>query len=45
MPYTAVQRWRRVEDEPIQPVQCNENNGDFFSQGLVPVPEATKSDF
>jgi hypothetical protein len=45
MPYTAVQRWRRVEDEPIQPVQCNENNGDFFSQGLVPVPEATKPDF
>jgi len=24
---------------------CNENNGDFFSQGLVPVPEATKPDF
>ena len=45
MPWTAVQRWRRVENAPILPVQCNENNGDFFSQGLVPLPEATKADF
>jgi hypothetical protein len=45
MPWTAVQRWRRVDTAPILPVQCNENNGDFFSQGLVPLPEATKADF
>jgi hypothetical protein len=45
MPWTGVQRWRRVENAPILPVQCNENNGDFFSQGLVPLPEATKADF
>jgi hypothetical protein len=44
-PWTAVQRWRRVEDAPLLPVQCNENNGDFFSHGLVPLPEATKPDF
>jgi hypothetical protein len=44
-PWTAVQRWRRVETAPIQPIVCNENNGDFFSQGLVPMPEATKPDF
>jgi hypothetical protein len=44
-PWTAVQRWRRVENAPIRPVQCNENNGDFFSQGLVPVPHADKPDF
>ena len=44
-PWAAVQRWRRVENAPISPVACNENNGDFFSQGLVPVPEATKPDF
>jgi hypothetical protein len=45
MPWTAVQRWRRVEEAPILPVPCNENNGDFFSHGLVPVPEAAKPDF
>jgi hypothetical protein len=45
MPRTAVQRWRRVESGPIQPIVCSENNGDFFSRGLVPMPEATKPDF
>jgi hypothetical protein len=44
-PWTAVQRWRRVENAPIATYQCNENNGDFFKQGLVPLPEATKPDF
>jgi len=44
-PWTAMQRWRRVEEAPIQPVACNENNGDFFEQGLVPLPEAVKADF
>jgi hypothetical protein len=44
-PWSAVQRWRRVENAPIQPIVCNENNGDFFEQGLVPMPEAAKSDF
>jgi hypothetical protein len=41
----AVQRWRRVENAPIQPIVCNENNGDFFEQGLMPQPEATTPDF
>jgi hypothetical protein len=45
MSYTAVQRWRRTENAPIVTHQCNENNGDFFNQGLVPLPEATKPDF
>jgi hypothetical protein len=45
MPWSAVQRWRRVEASPLLPVACNENNGDFFSQGLVPVPEAAHPDF
>jgi hypothetical protein len=46
-PWTAVQRWRRAENASISPMACNENNGDFFRQGLVPVPvpEATKPDF
>jgi hypothetical protein len=45
MPWSAVQRWRRVENGPLLPVACNENNGDFFNQGLVPVPEAAHPDF
>ncbi len=45
MPWMAVQRWRRVESAPLLPVACNENNGDFFSHGLVPLPEAAKPDF
>jgi hypothetical protein len=45
MPWSAVQRWRRVEEAPLQPVACNENNGDFFNQGLVPLPESAKPDF
>lgn len=44
-PWTAVQRWRRVDDRPLTPVTCNENNGDFFDQGLVPMPEAAAADF
>src|SRR5215471_107732 len=45
MPWSAVQRWRRVENAPLQPVVCNENNGDFFSHGLKPLPETAKPDF
>jgi hypothetical protein len=44
-PWSAVQRWRRVENAPIQPIVCNENNGDFFEQGLTPQPEAATPDF
>jgi len=44
-PWKAVQRWRRVEDAPILTVPCNENNGDFFNQGLVPLAEAKTPDF
>ena len=44
-PWKAIQRWRRVEDAPILTVPCNENNGDFFNQGLVPLAEAKTPDF
>ena len=45
MPWTVVQRWRGVENTPIATCQRNENNGDFFKQGLMPLPEATKPGF
>jgi hypothetical protein len=45
MPWSAVQRWRRVDNEPLSTATCNENNGDFFGHGLVPLPEAAQPDF
>jgi hypothetical protein len=44
-PWMAVQRWRRVERAPISGELCNENNGDFFDQGLAPIPQAANPDF
>jgi hypothetical protein len=44
-PWTAVQRWRLVEEAPILQVACNENNDDFFNHDLVPLAEAAKPDF
>jgi hypothetical protein len=44
-PWTAIQRWRRVENAPMSMATCNENNGDFFEHGLVPLPQADKADF
>jgi len=44
-PWTAVQRWRRVELAPILQVPCNENNGDFFNLGLAPLAQASTPDF
>ena len=43
-PYMAVQRWRRF-DMPLSGATCNENNGDFFAPGMVPIPQADKPDF
>jgi hypothetical protein len=44
-PWTAIQRWRRVDRATISTVTCNENNPDFFNHGLVPLPQADKLDF
>jgi hypothetical protein len=44
-PWTGVTRWRRVEDAIIIQVPCNENNGDFFNQGLVPLAQDDTPDF
>jgi hypothetical protein len=41
----ASHRWRRVEATPSLMASCNENNGDFFSLGLAPAPEAAAPDF
>jgi hypothetical protein len=45
MSWSAVHRWRRVETAPSLMASRNENNGDFFSLGLAPLPEAAEPDF
>jgi len=44
-PYHAVQRWLRRENATLPLTPCNENNDDHFNQGLVPLAQATTSDF
>jgi hypothetical protein len=44
MPWSATQRWRRVERELTEQI-CAENNLDFFNYGVVPIPQAAKADF
>ena len=44
-PWDAIQRYRRIEQAPIQEIACAENNGDVFHQELDPMPQADKPDF
>jgi len=43
-PLTMQQRWSKV-NEPMGESICAENNFDFFSQNLFPVPMHEKPDF
>jgi hypothetical protein len=43
-PLTMMQRWFKAKGRMIETV-CAENNFDYFSQGLFPVPMADKPDF
>ena len=43
-PLTMQQRWTKV-NEPMKESICAENNFDFFSQNLFPVPAAEKPEF
>jgi hypothetical protein len=45
MPWTASQRYRRVEPGPMGEFACAENNGDHFHQGIEPMPQADTRDF
>jgi hypothetical protein len=43
-PLTMRQRWFKA-DAPMKETVCAENNFDYFSQGLFPLPQADKPDF
>ena len=45
MPWSAIQRWRRVSDRPMTEMICAENNLNFFNYDVVPIPQADKPDF
>jgi hypothetical protein len=44
-PWNAIQRYRRMDNGPMQETVCLENNDDHFNQGFDPIPTAEKSDF
>ena len=45
MPWTAVRRFNRVENRPIEENACAENNTDYFNFAVDPIPEDTTPDF
>ncbi len=45
MPWSAMQRYRRVEQGPLREAVCAENNANFFTYEIEPIPHADKPDF
>ena len=45
MPWSAMQRFRRVHAGPMPEDICAENNINPFSFDVVPIPQAAKPDF
>ena len=44
MPWTGVQRWKRIS-RPLEEYLCEPSNVGFFGYEVVPIPEAEKPDF
>ena len=44
-PWNAIQRYRRVEQGPMQESSCAENNEGQFESAVDPIPTAQKPDF
>jgi hypothetical protein len=45
VPWNAMQRYRRVEQDPMREAVCAENNAKFFNYDVEPIPQADKPDF
>ena len=45
MPWSAMQRYRRMERGPMGEQVCAENNANFFDYNIEPIPHADKPDF
>jgi hypothetical protein len=44
MPWSATQRWRKVE-RLLEEYPCEESNASFLGYDVVPIPTAAKADF
>jgi hypothetical protein len=44
-PWSAIQRFRRVQAGPMEEAICAENNVNPFNFAVVPIPQADKPDF
>ena len=44
MPWTGVQRWKRIA-RPLEEYLCEPSNDGYFSYDVVPLPKAEKADF
>jgi hypothetical protein len=44
-PWSAIQRFRRVQTGPMEEAICAENNVNPFNFAVVPIPQADKPDF
>ncbi len=45
VPWSGIQRWRRVQEGPLSEEICAENNTSFFSHDVDPIPVAASADF
>ena len=45
VPWSAIQRFRRVQAGPMEEAICAENNVNPFNFAVVPIPQADKPDF
>jgi hypothetical protein len=45
MPWSAIQRFKRVQAGPMEEAICAENNFNPFEFDVVPIPQADKPDF
>jgi hypothetical protein len=44
MPWTGVQRWKRIA-RPLEEYLCEESNVGFYGYDVAPIPTAIKADF
>ena len=45
MPWSAIQRYRRVQRVPMEEQPCAENNNNYLNESVRPIPQADRPDF
>jgi hypothetical protein len=45
MPWSAIQRYKRVRRAPLAEERCAENNSNYLNEEIRPIPQADKPDF